>query len=106
MIIDGMALIQKVNGDNQTFGDISKNVLRTALLSHSTSTRVDIVFDIYKTPYIKQSERNVQNANRGISFSSISAGHRIKNWRGLLNCSSSKEKLTHFFHKIGNRDET
>ena len=56
-IIDGMSLVQKVKGNEATFGDIAKSVLSIALAEALNSTRIDIVFDTYRQLSIKNSER-------------------------------------------------
>lgn len=96
-IIDAMSLVQKLEGDNRTFEELSDQLFNRALQSNPISKRVDVVFDIYKEPSIKQAERVHRGSEHGISFSKIVATHRIRNWRQLLSCSKSKERLTYFF---------
>jgi len=44
-VIDGMCLVQRVKGDQATFGDIAKSILSMALKEGYLSNRIDIVFD-------------------------------------------------------------
>jgi hypothetical protein len=47
-IIDAMSLMNKVSGDNMTFGEISEHIFKSALLSGIRSERIDVVFDVYR----------------------------------------------------------
>ncbi|MES9881053.1 MAG: hypothetical protein ABW185_09250 [Sedimenticola sp.] len=96
-VIDGMALVHKLHGDNNTFQETSEQMLTNAFQSGSSSDRIDVVFDVYKESSIKQAERDHRGANDGLSFTTIIATHKIKNWRRLLASSTSKQKLVHFF---------
>lgn len=96
-IIDGMGLLHKMQGDNTTFSELSEHLLRTVLQTSTSSSRVDVVFDRYSESSIKAAERTQRGADRGISFSQIIPGHKIRNWRRLLACPESKAKLTNFF---------
>ena len=62
-VIDGMALVQKPNGDGKTFADIADYALSTVLAEASHSTRVDIVFDVYNEASIKHMERVARGAD-------------------------------------------
>ena len=56
-IVGGMSLINKISGDNRTFGDIAKSIFMIAIQSGNVSSRIDIVFDVYKGNSIKTAER-------------------------------------------------
>ena len=43
-IIDGMRLVNKIRGDNRTFGDIAESIYMIAIQSGNDSSRKDIVF--------------------------------------------------------------
>ena len=58
-VVDGMSLVQRVKGDQATFGDVAITVLLMALREGSQSNRIDIVFDTYQENSIKNSERSV-----------------------------------------------
>ena len=47
-VIDGMAIVQKVNGNKKTMRAISNAVLAIALSEAEGSVSTDIVFDVYK----------------------------------------------------------
>ena len=44
-IIDGMNLVQRVEGNQATFEDIASSILLMVLREGSQSRRIDIVFD-------------------------------------------------------------
>ena len=60
-ITDGMGLY----GNNKTFAQLAEFVLSMVLYVGVPSGRVDVVFDAYRQPSIKDSER----LNRGASIS-------------------------------------
>ena len=53
-LIDGMAIVWKVNGNKKTLRAISNAVLAIALADAEGSVRIDIVFDVYKDVSIKK----------------------------------------------------
>lgn len=55
-VVDGMNLVQRIKGDQSTFGDIAVAVLLMALKEGSQSKRIDVVFDTYRDNSIKNSE--------------------------------------------------
>ena len=58
-VIDGMNLVQRVKGDQATFGDVAITILSMALKEGNQSTRIDVVFDTYIHNSIKNSERSI-----------------------------------------------
>ena len=56
-VIDGMAIVRKVNGNKKTLRAISNAVLAIALAEAKGSVRIDIVFDVYKDVSIQNAER-------------------------------------------------
>jgi hypothetical protein len=93
-LIDGMSLVQKAHGEHKTFGEVSEHILMSALNAGSRSTRVDVIFDVYKATSIKNAERVKRGS--GVLFTNISHGHKIHQWRKLLACSDSKTSLIKF----------
>ena len=61
--IDGMSLVQKMNGNNNTFAQLAENVMSLVLHEGSQSHRIDVVFNVYRETSIKNAER----CNRGSS---------------------------------------
>ena len=95
-IIDAMGLIHKLHGENRTFSELSDHVFSQMLHAGHGSDRIDVVFDVYHSDSIKSAERIQRGSTEGIAFSNILPGHKIKNWRRLLSCTESKNKLTGF----------
>ena len=52
-ITDGMSLVQSVEGNNMTFGDVSNTILNKALKEARYSRRMDMVFDVYQQISVK-----------------------------------------------------
>ena len=51
-----MGLLQRMNGDNNTFAQLAEYVLSMVLYVGGQSGRVDVAFDIYcQKPFIKES---------------------------------------------------
>ena len=46
-VIDGMNIVQKLDGNQQTFQDVAKRLLKRVLQEADRSDRVDVVFDVY-----------------------------------------------------------
>ena len=103
-VIDGMALVQKLNGDGRTFADLAEHALSTVLAEASHSTRVDVVFDVYHESSIKQLERLARGADSGMEVKQIAAGHRVQQWRKFLKNSNNKTNLAAFFLKEWGKD--
>jgi len=95
-LIDAMGLIQKMHGENHTFAELSDRVLAQILHTSHGSSRIDVVFDVYRDHSIKSAERVNRGSQEGITFSQIRPGHKIKNWRRLLACAESKNHLIQF----------
>lgn len=96
-IIDGMAMLHKIVGENHTFSEISEILLRTALQHGKNSDRVDVVFDVYQENSIKQFERQRRTSSSEILISKIIPSHKVKNWRRVLSSTTSKNVLTQYF---------
>lgn len=61
-IIDGCFLLRTMNPTQPaTYGGLSRNIL-SAVLNTSKSTRIDVVFDTYESPSIKDVERTRRGA--------------------------------------------
>ena len=45
--IDGISIIQKLDGKNQTFAELAKSALKRVLHEGYPSNRIDVVFDVY-----------------------------------------------------------
>ena len=95
-IIYVMGLMNKLHGENQTFSERSDHVFSQMLHAGHRSDRIDVVFDVYHSGSMISAERIQRGSTERIAFSNIMPGHKIKNWRRLLPCTESKNKLTAF----------
>ena len=95
-VVDAMAIVQKVHGENLTFDELSQTVLKQILTDGHGSERIDVVFDVYVKQSIKTAERVNRGSKEGIVFNCIKGGHHIKNWRRLLSSTETKTRLTEF----------
>ena len=74
-VIDGMSLVQKLKGNDKTFAELAETALSHVLHEGAKSSRIDVVFDVYKETSIKDVERVKRGADMGIQFKNISPGH-------------------------------
>ncbi|KAJ8414978.1 hypothetical protein AAFF_G00025010 [Aldrovandia affinis] len=95
-IIDGMSLVQKMKGNDQTFSQHAASALTQILHEGARSQRIDVVFDVYQEDSIKNAERANRGCTTGIQFRNISPGHRIQQWRKFLSSSANKANLIRF----------
>jgi hypothetical protein len=104
-VIDAMGIVQKIHGENLTFGELSQHILSLVLNDGRDSQRIDVVFDVYTQHSIKSAERASRGSKDSILFREIKAGHRIKNWKRLLANSESKNRLTKFLAESWKEEE-
>ncbi|KAJ8388288.1 hypothetical protein AAFF_G00135490 [Aldrovandia affinis] len=76
-IIDGMSLVQKMKGNDQTFSQCAASALTQILHEGARSQRIDVIFDVYQEDSIKNAERANRGRTTGIQFRNIAPGHRI-----------------------------
>ena len=63
-LIDGMSLVQKMNGNNKTFSQLAESVLAQVMHEGGQSKRIDVIFDIYRGIHpskIWKEQKEVQN---------------------------------------------
>ena len=90
-VVDGINLVQRVKGDQATFGDVTTTVLSMALKEGSQSNcRIDVVFVKYHENSIKNSERSVRGGETGHQLQSITGAQIMRQWR--LSCRESLTK--------------
>lgn len=80
-VVDGMMLVQKVKGDQNTFGEIAQTIFAMAMKEGGSGQRIDIVFDKYNDLSIKSSERRLRGEQHGPSLQSITAKQLVRQWR-------------------------
>ena len=94
-IIDGMGLVQRMNGNNKTFAQLVESVLAMVLYVGGQSGRIDVVFDVYRQPSIKDSAR-LKDASTTVQYTYLARGHTIQQWRKFLSSSFNKMSLIKF----------
>lgn len=65
-VVDGFFLLHCLRDVPKTFGNLSKKILSTLKAMHAS--RVDIIFDQYFSPSIKDYERALRNEDENINF--------------------------------------
>ena len=65
-------------------------------LRMSENERINVIFDAYKDASIKSVDMMQRRSDDGVVLAYIVPCHRIKLWRCLLACVSSKTKLVQF----------
>ena len=95
-IIDGMGLVQRMNGNNKTFAQLAESVLAMVLYVGGQSGSVDVVFDVYRQPSTKDSERLNRCASTTVQYTYLARGHNIQQWRKFLSSSFNKTSLIKF----------
>jgi len=95
-VVDGMNLVQRVKGDQATFGDIATTILSMALREGSKSTRIDVVFDTYRENSIKNSERSARGEETGHQLQGITSAQIVRQWRSFLTGITNKTSLISF----------
>ena len=87
-ITDGMSLVQKMKGNNQTFSQHAYSALTHTLHEGVRSHRIAVVFATYQ----EDSRSRTQGYRTGIFFKSW-CRHRIQRWRKFLSSSANKANL-------------
>lgn len=96
-IIDGMAIVNKLKCDKQTFESISDSILERVLHDGPGSKRIDVVFDVYRDVSIKQFERKARVGNEKIvTYSNLQSDSRVLKWNLFLLGSQNKACLVDF----------
>ena len=95
-IIDGMNLVQKVNADHLSFGDVADAILNMVLGEGAHSKRIDVVFDTYQEMWIKNSQRSLRGEESGHPLQNITSAQIVKQWRSFLRKVNNKTALIGF----------
>ena len=95
-IVDGMALVNRLTGNHNNFGDVAMAVLKMALKEGSSSKRIDVVFDTYKEVSIKNMQRLIRGEELGVTLQNISASQLVRQWREFLSKVGNKTSLITF----------
>ena len=68
-----MSLIQKLKVDHLIFGEIAEMALSRVLREGDGSSRIDVVFDVYRDLSIKPVERELRSEEDFITFKNVSS---------------------------------
>ena len=96
-VVDGMFLLRACIGTCATYQVLARRLLQDAL--KLTSYRIDICFDVYESPSIKDVERKVRGDENTIRIFSIGPKHKIEgNIKELLQLSNYKNEPLRFLY--------
>ena len=87
-----MSLIQKLKVDHLIFGEIAEMALSRVLREGDGSSRIDVVFDVYRDLPIKSVERELRSEDF-ITFKNVSSGQKVKQFKSFLQNSQNKTSL-------------
>ena len=93
-----MSLIQKLKVDHLIFGEIAEMALSRVLREGDGSSRIDVVFDVYRDLSIKSVERELRSEEDFITFKNVSSGQKVKQFRSFLQNSQNKTSLIKIYH--------
>lgn len=95
-VMDSMALVQRLKGDQKTFRQISDMLLAMVLREGASSVRIDVVFDDCQQISIKNLEREKRGAERGNEYRNTRNENQVQQWRRFLSNPENKQQLIHF----------
>ena len=95
-VLDGMNLVQRVKGDQPTFGHVDAMVLAMPLKEAGQSDRIDVVFDTYQEISTKNSERAARGEAVGHNLQGITHTQIVRQSRSFLTKARNKTNLFAF----------
>ena len=95
-IIDGMAMVQKLRGNQKTFAEVAECMMSMVLHEGTDSQRIDVVFDVYRDCLIKNADRERRRSESGHEFRNTKADHKVHQWRKVLTNSKNRSLLIKF----------
>ena len=100
-ILDGMAVLQALQGRPSTFADIAALLLQLILSKqHTAGGRVDVVFDCYWDVSIKAAERQRRTVDGGLKLQISGRSQKCpKQWAKVLKVGSNKTAIVEFLVK-------
>ena len=98
VVIDGMALVQKISlSDQPTFGDIARLMFNCIICDSRGSLRIDVVFYTYKEISIKNCERSQRTEESSYhQLQNITSTQNVRQWRKFLSVMNNKSSLIDF----------
>lgn len=100
-----MALVQRLKGDLKKFSDVADSLLRMVLHEGSSSSRIDVVFDVYRENSIQSAEREQRGSESGNEYRNIQPDHKLYQWRKFLMNPKNKQALTVFLAEEWKQDK-
>ena len=94
-VIDGMALVRKIKTAGLTYEEFALKLLNTLLSTSSSSSRIDVVFDVHQQISIKNAER-ARRKSGSFEFKKIVGSQQIKQWTSFLSSVNNKTELIKF----------
>ena len=104
-MIDEMALVHRLKGDQKTFAAFAETLLPRVLNEGGTSDRIDVVFDDYREEFIKNAQRENRGEGSGSEYRNIQADHKIKHWRKFMSSSKNKQAFIVFVTSEWKKDK-
>ena len=83
-IIDGMALVQGLKGDGNTFAEIADALMAMVLREGASSKQIDVVFDVYRETSIKNTERERRGCQAGNEYRNLQTKTQLDNTAGYV----------------------
>lgn len=95
-VIDGFFILHSMKDVPKSFGNISKKMLK--MLTQFNSARIDVIFDQYFTPSIKDYERSIREESTQLNFT-ITGPDQVRpaDFGKELKNAHFKEALINFF---------
>lgn len=95
-LIEGMSLIQKLQVDHLTFGEIAEMALSRNLREGEGSIRIDVVFDVYRGLSFYSVKRGSKSEGHSITFKNLSSGQKVKQFRSFLQNGQNRTRIIKF----------
>ena len=96
-VIEGMAIVRKVNGNKKALKEILNAVLAIALAEAEGSVRIDIVFDVYNNVSIKNAEwQSKSNSEEAIVYKTLFPSQVVQQWDSFKASPVNKANLIGF----------
>ena len=91
-IIDAMSIIQKGRFNQKTFADVAEVLFQRMLLESQSSSRIDVVFNVYRDKSIKNLERvGERGATMATEFKNIMGSHKLKQWDSFIKAQATMQ---------------
>ena len=91
-VLDGMALVQKLRTSGKTFGELSQDLAEIVLALGKNSSRIDLVFDVYRDESIKNAQRTRRSTGR-LLYQNLKPSQPVKQCSNFLSSSHNKREF-------------